>query len=121
MMGYLSVTSMLGGRNLMMYVPICLFGYLTVGKIVANPEHVSGLAKTFISLSLVKKAFNKAITGAADLNTLQYDIMVYIGFYLPVVWFLGWANFVGIMLYWQVLRVSHMLNNETKKAFIRFD
>ena len=67
MTGYLSVTSMVGAKNLIMWVPILIHAYVQAGAIVAKPEGVLSPTDKIVSNSLVKRAFEKAIRDSANL------------------------------------------------------
>ena len=48
----------------------------------------------------MKSLMMRAVTNQQRYLELKGDIEVYLGFYLIVVWPLGWSHFVAIMLYW---------------------
>jgi len=121
MLGYLSVTSMVGGVNFIMYVPLVLHAAITASQIVQNPLHASSMYLTVLNLGFVKNLAQRVIPMHAKLNELKFDLEVYIGFYLIVVYFFGWSHFTGIILYWQTQRIRYMINYGLQHAYIRFD
>ena len=46
---------------------------------------------------------------------------MYLGIYLIAVWFVGWSNFLTIVMFWQIMRVRYMMNAHSKAAFRRID
>ena len=99
---------------IMMYGPILLHGYLTCGKIV--DEHIENKVPLesfwkFLAVRPITTALDYGNKNRIDLIKLRADLEVYTGIYLIAGWFLGMSNLIGIMLYWQCLRVRAMLNN----------
>jgi hypothetical protein len=46
---------------------------------------------------------------------------VYLGFYLIIVWMLGWSHAIAILLFWQMMRVRYITSGECQAAWSRFD
>jgi hypothetical protein len=108
----------------MMYGPVMMHGYLTCGKIV--DEHATDKVKLesfwrFLAVKPITTVLDYGNKNRLDLIKLRADMEVYCGIYLIVGWFMGMSNLIGILLYWQCLRVRAMLNPQTKKAFTRID
>jgi len=41
---------------------------------------------------------------------MKSDFEVYIGVYLVAVWFIGWSHVIGLIVYWQILRIKYHLS-----------
>ena len=101
-----------------MYLPIVMYAVLLCGKL--SREDIA------YPYSLVLKTPFKRILDAinerrAEANILRGDIEIYVGLYLLIGWFFSLSILLQILLYWQVLRIRYMLNDEIKAAFGRFD
>ena len=121
MMGFMSVSSISSGvGSMMLYGPVFIHGYLTCGKILEQPDQITGPWRLLL-IRPITALFEYGKVNRRDLIILRSDLEVYTGFYLIIGWFLGMSTIISIVLYWQCLRVRSMLNNQTMLAFTRFD
>ena len=74
-----------------------------------------------ILISPIKNLLDKIQKDRGEYVRSKADLEVYTGIYLVIGIFFGMSTFIGIMLYWQVLRVRTMINDQTRLAFVRFD
>ena len=49
------------------------------------------------------------------------DIEIYLGLYLIAAWFFKKSHLIGIVVYWQLLRVRYMIGGLMGDAFHRLD
>ncbi|CDW87014.1 secy-independent transporter protein [Stylonychia lemnae] len=117
MITYVGTLTMSSG-SLIMYVPLILSAFL----------EISPSGKKFIEqyqripfVSYFKDTFDKGVTLKSQFIEMRSDFEVYIGLYLIVVWFIGWSNFLQIIIYWQLMRVRYMMSANLQAAFRRLD
>jgi len=125
MMGYAAVTAMVGARNLVMYIPLIIHAVLVTSQIsLKRSQPVLGRLGFIPKLGFVTKMMEPRLGNQPARNKLKdtkHDMEVYLGFYLIIVWFLGWSHAIAIMLFWQMMRVRVMVSPECQKAWGRFD
>ena len=121
MLGFLSVTAMVGSVNIVTYVPMLLHAWVTCGMIALDSQGVPSAIKMIVNFPLTKWLMLKGASNKQQLTDLKSDMEVYIGFYLIIAWFFGMSHFVAIMLYWQIMRLHYMLSYNCQHAFSRFD
>lgn len=121
MMGFMSVSSMSSGLgSMMLFGPVFIHGYLTCGKILEQPELITGPWRVLL-IRPIEALFDYGKVHRRELIILRADLEVYTGFYLIIGWFIGMSNLITILLYWQCIRVRSMLNTQTQLGFSRFD
>ena len=118
MLPYLGVVAVAAGGNLILYMPLCLHGFLEIAPLFNN------LLRTKPNLPIISSAFfkdyiKKGVENRNQFVEMKSDMEVYIGLYLIVVWFLGWSSLLSIMMYWQIMRLRYMINANSKAAFAR--
>jgi hypothetical protein len=98
---------MAGSAGLIVLMPVIMHGLITCANI-----HQEGLASPYnkIMISPVKNFLDKINADKQDYLKTKSDIEVYTGVYLIVGIFFGMSSFIGVLLYWQVLRVRCMIN-----------
>lgn len=98
MMGFMSVASMAHSSVvIMIYCPVLLHGYLTCGKILEQPDNITGVWRTLL---ITKRIFEYGNAHREELIIMRADLEVYTGFYLIIGWFFGMSQIISIVLYW---------------------
>ena len=73
---------------LLVYAPVLIHGYLTCGKIIEQPDLITGPWRA-LYIGPIIKVFNDGNVHRSDLIILRADMEVYTGFYLIIGWFFG--------------------------------
>jgi hypothetical protein len=120
MIPYLGVLAVASGGNLILYMPLVLHGFLEIAPtfkamLTRNPN------TPVISIGFLKNQIEQATQNRGQFIELKADTEVLIGFYLIVVWFLGWSSLLTIMMYWQIQRLRYMISVNQQAAFKRID
>ena len=76
------------------------------------------LSMDMVKNQIVKFSSPEAVSYA---TTIKSDMEVYCGFFLVVMVFMGGANFVSVVMFWQMQRMRYMMNMNTQLAFSRLD
>ena len=126
MMGYAVVTSLVGATNLVMYMPLLIHAILTTSQISLKNQSCVGPFGLLPKLSIVVSMFERRLRDKAariKLRQIKFDMEVYLGFYLIIalVVFTATTSIIGTMMFWQMMRVRYILNEEIKAAWARFD
>ena len=95
-----------------------MHGWLVSAKITRAEDLHPVMKKVVIPIRKVFDIANADMTGYIAMKT---DLEVYIGVYMVITWFMGMSNLLGILLYWQILRIRYMLTTSMKQAFWRID
>jgi hypothetical protein len=116
---YLMATAMTSG-NLFVYGPMLisagLFLAVEFQKILQKNPSTPGL-------SMGKKWIDQGagMTAQNYGRQIKSDMEVYCGFYLIGMVFLGGANFLSVILFWQMQRMRYMISVPLQMAFQRLD
>jgi hypothetical protein len=101
-----------------MYLPLIVWAYIELSDWAK--QVLDNKPNTFI-LSMLKDQIVKGVAFRGQFIELKSEIEVYIGIYLVVALAIGWSNFISVIVYWQLLRIKHVLNYNTKAAFTKVD
>ena len=118
MLPYLGVVAVAAAGNLILYMPLCLHGFLEIAPLFND------LLRTKPNLPIVSNPFfkgyiQKGVEHRKEFVDMKSDMEVYIGIYLIIVWFLGWSSLLSILMYWQIMRLRYTINANSKSAFAR--
>ena len=113
---------MMAPKNLLICSPLIISAVLMLAiefkkMLDANPS-TPGLSNTTVKEYVLK---------GANIQTQEYgriircDMEAYIGFFMVGLCFLGQSNFMGVICYWQMMRVRYMMNQGLQMAFQRMD
>lgn len=69
--------------------------------------------------SWVEKGSNQAMQEYG--RFVRADLEIYVGFFITGLIFFGQSNFVNVFLFWQMMRMRYMMNQQTQMAFSRLD
>lgn len=103
LLGYAAVAAMVGGVNLVMYMPLLIHAILETSQISLSSREVPGPLGWIPKFGFVVRMIDGRLRPQANRNKLRatkHDMEVYLGFYLIIVWFFGWSHIIAIMLFW---------------------
>jgi hypothetical protein len=103
-----------------LYMPLVIHGYIEVAPLFKEILDRKPNAP-IISTGVIKPHILNAVANKNQMQELEADTEVYLGVYLVVVWFVGWSNFLTIVMFWQIMRVRFMMSAHSKAAFRRLD
>jgi hypothetical protein len=113
-LGYLGFLILMIDYSFTAYTPLLLYALI----IVCDTGAIYIRKNPNISLpSIVKEYTLKVADHKGQLLDLKAGIEIYMGFYLMVGWFLGFATLFSIIFYWQYMRIKYMINSRTQTAF----
>ena len=63
--------------------------------------------------------YNPIISNINELNLLIWDIEIYLGFYLFICIFMGWASIFTALIHWQLMQMRYLTSQSINLAFAR--
>ena len=88
---------MIGPGTFVLNIPMLITAYLELALL---GQEILGRNPNSRVLGLLKDQIYKGVQFRGQFVDMRNDIEVYIGFYLVVAIFLGWASLISIMVYW---------------------
>lgn len=115
-MGYAAVAAMVGAKNLVIYMPLCIHAIIVTSQITLKTSGtVTGPLGFLPKMSIFIKLMDGKLRpreNRVKLQQMKHDIEVYMGFYLIIVWCIGWSHLLSIFFFWQIMRVRCMISAE---------
>ena len=87
---------------------LMMHAYLSLAKICANQNGLEGIGARLINIGFVNRHLMSVHGNYARLSQLKFDWEVYIGVLSLVFVFIGGQSILGVLLYWQMLRVRYI-------------